>query len=239
MNKVTFFVFFFAFLAFGQRAERLDRATATRAWDMAVSLPSDTPQISGGGLVVVPVTNETGRKVWLVTTQPGTYLLQGRNCDGRETRLGELSWETNPHIPGVNMQIFDSVALQMAAPFMPQLCFIDVVYVADGKIEKSSAGVNPWAGEVSNPRVGSEGVTQDGQYYVAIGLVPADSVAILGQGSVATEIRNSPMGTSIVIFPPLGLPPAGPTTLTVCTKGICSSVVFERKMAPTSTYEKG
>lgn len=227
-------------MAFGQRVEKLDRQTATRAWDLAMSLPSGTPQVTRGGLVVENEINGIGRKVWLVATQPGTYLLQGRNCsEGEETKLGELSWETNPHIPSVFMQIFDSTALQMAAPFMPQPCSIDVMYVADGRIEKSSVGVSPWVGEPSHLKVGSEGFTQDGQYYLAIGLVPTDSVAILGRTSVATEIRNSPTGTSVIFFPPTSLPPVGPTTLTVCTKGMCSSVVFERKIAPTSPSEKG
>jgi len=237
MNKMIFCLILTAFMAFGQRAEKLDRAAATRAWDMAVSLPSDTPQVSGGGLVVENETNGIGRKAWLVTTQPGTYLLRGRNCSGEETKLGELG--LSDRAISYSVQILDTVGLQMAAPFFPQFCTVDVLRINEGRIEGSSAGVNPWVGEPSHLKVGGEGVTQDGQYYVAIGLVPADSVAILGRGSVATEIRNSPMGTSIVIFPPLGLPPFGPTTLTVCTKGICSSVVFERKMASTGPSEKG
>jgi len=239
VNKVTFFLFFFAFLAFGQRAEKVDRAIAARAWDIAVSLPSDTPQISKGGLVIENEVNGIGRRVWLVATNPGTYLLQGKNCSGGEMKLGEVGWEASPYFPVFSMQVLDTVSLQMAAPFMEQLCSIDAIYVAGGKIEKSSAGVNPWAGEAPSLKVGSEGMTPEGQYYVAISLIPSGSVAILGRTSVATEIRSSPMGTSVIFFPPTSLPPVGPTTLTVCIKGVCSSVTFERKLSLTSSPAKG
>lgn len=237
MNKMIFCFFFFAFLAFGQRAEKIDRQAATRAWDLAMSLPSDTPQISGGAPVVENEINGVGRRVWLVATKPGTYLLKGV-CGDEETKLGTLGIG-EMFTTAYSLPVLDTAALQMAAPFFGQFCSVDVIRINGGVIEKSSTVVNAWVGEPSSLRVGSEGITPEGQYYLAIGAISQESVAVLGRSSVATEIRNSLAGTTVLVFPFEGLPPAGPTTLTVCTKGVCSSVIFERKLTPAGSSEKG
>ena len=85
------FLISFAFLAISQGAEKmLDQHAATAAWAAADFLPPDTPQISAGGLPVESEANGVGRRVLAVYSQPGTYLLRGKTCNGRVRELGEL-----------------------------------------------------------------------------------------------------------------------------------------------------
>ena len=239
MKKLTFCFASFAFLAFGQKAEtvKMDRHATAQAWaTVNFPLPSDTPSISGGGLITESEINGFGRKVWLTTTQPGTYLLQGKNCNGDEVKLGELGWGDQI---GSNL-IYDSSALSGALPFFLQLCSVEVVRLDKGKIERLAVEVNPWQASTPGPQFGSEGVMKgDGRYFVALPSLPADATVIVGRLLIATEIQRSPT-SNIVMFPAgAGLPPLGPTTLTVCSKGHCSTTTFERKVGAPGSGGKG
>ena len=244
MKNLTIFVFCMIFttsFAFaGEGVERMERNAAAQAWaSVNVPLPEDTPSISGGGLVVESEINGVGRKVWLTFSQPGSYLLLGHTCSGEEVRLGELGWETNPYTPQGSVLIYDGNVANLATPFLPQLCVIGAIRVGGGQIERSVAEINPWgrSASVEFP-IGSEGFTSDGKYYLALLPLQEDTTVILGREVIAEEIRRSPAG-SIVVFPQVGMPPPGPTTLTVCGGGQCASTVFQRKLAVSANNGKG
>ena len=217
--------------------EQMDRTAAAQAWaSVNIPLPQDTPSISGGGLVVESEPNGVGRKVWLTFSASGVYLIQGNICgdEGNSIRFGELYWELNPYTSQANALIYDSAGLISALPYFPQICSVDVIRINMGRIEKLSAWVNPWWMLSTRPtqewRIGSEGTTPEGQYYVTLGgTIPADATVIIGRSLIATEIRQSPAG-AVAVFPQEGMPPVGPTTLTVCSGGKCNSIIFERKV---------
>lgn len=251
MKKLTFCLILFAFLAFGQKSEiqKMDRNAATQAWAaISFPLPPDTPSITGGGLIVESETNGWNRKVWLTATRPGAYLLQGKTCNGDDMKLGEVYWEANypslPSVPSVSSSpsfgglVFDSVALASAFPFASQMCSVEAIRLDKGKIEKSSVEVNPWQQPSPAFQFGSEGITKDGRYFVAMPLLPADAIVILGRSMIATEIQRSPTN-NIVVFPQVGMPPVGPTTITVCSGGKCTTTTFERKVAVETPGGKG
>lgn len=178
MKKMFFALFLFAFLAFGQKAEMMDRAAATQAWAaVGMPLPPDTPSITGGGIIVESETNNVGRKVWLVYSQPGAYLLQGKTCNGDEVRLGELQWELNPYSQSGGAMIFDSAAMTYALPFFSQICSIDVLRIGVGRIERSSVEISPWQqpSPIPGPQVVAESVDTGGAYYkITINTPPAE-----------------------------------------------------------------
>lgn len=225
----VFCLFFITFLAFGQEVKKLDRNTAARAWAMVnMSLPQDTPTISGGGLVVESETNGTGRKVWLLVSQPGTYLFQAVPCGGsEEVKIGEIYWESINYGP-FSIAIFDGAALSSGLPYLSQFCLVEAIHINNSRIEKSSVIVNPWDRGVPKNQF-SEGVTPDGVYYISTGLLPQDAVVIMGRYTIATDIKSSPFGTT-VFFPQGWLPPAGPATLTVCSGGRCNTNTYETRV---------
>lgn len=243
MKKLIFVLFLFVFLAFGQKAEtvKMDRHAATQAWaTVNFPLPLDTPSITGGGIVVERETNGAGYKLWVVYSMPGTYLMVGQSCDGGdELKLGELYWEPNPYNQIGSAVVFDSIALNSALPFFSQVCAVGLLRVDKGRIERSVVETNPWRKSAASPfPVGSEGVAPNGRYFLALLSLPADAVVILGRGVIAEGIQRSPTG-SIAVFPQVGMPPLGPTTITVCTRGHCGTTTFERKVEMPSSHGKG
>jgi hypothetical protein len=237
---VVFSLIFVVFSAFGQKNEtrRLDRSAATTAWSQAMSLPSDTPAITAGGLVVESETNGFGRKVWLIATQSGTYLLQGNTCSGEQVRLGELGWETSPENSMMNVQIFDSSALGAGLPFF-QLCSVEVIRLDKGKIERLVVDVNSWQSSSAAKVQVAESLLEDGRYQVSTN-IPADggATAILSRYTIG-KVETTLFGSTIT-FPSGNLPPAGLTTLTVCSqKGGCTTTTFERKIVVPYSGGKG
>ena len=239
MRTLTIFCLLsFASLAFGQKVEKMDRHAAAQVWAaISFPLPPDTPPITGGGLVKeVGVNDSSSRKVWFPYSQPGEYLMRGNTCDGEEVKLGGLNWEPNPYNQtGLNL-IFDGAA-QPTFPSMSPVCTIDVIRVHKGQVERSVVNANPWQPAAPGFQFGSEG-TKDGRYSVAMTPLPTDAVVILGRSVIATEIQRSPT-TSIAIFPLVGIPPIGLTTLTVCSKVGCNTITFERKMEVPTSGGKG
>lgn len=219
----------------------MSRSVAAPDW-AAVSfpLPADTPSISGGGLVVEAEPNGIGRKVWLVATQPGTYLFVGQDCEGGDdVRLGEFIWETNQYVRVVSVSIFDGVAMVSALPFSPPICSIGALRLQKGVVERSVVEVNPWrqSSSVGLFPIGDESMIS-GRYSLSLLVLPADAIAIIGRSGVG-EVRNSPFG-SVVVFPAdLTLSPPGPTTLTICSKGLCGSTIFQRKTVVEAPYSGG
>jgi len=232
MRTFLIFCISFSFLALGgQKVEKLDRQAAEQAWMAVGSLPDNTPDLKNGGIVVERELNGTGRRVWFVTEESGTYLFRGKTCDGGEMRLGELYWEVQP---GYDLSVWflDTNAMGMAASFAPQVCVIEVIRLDKGRIERISVEINPWQ-PPTGPKLqfGSEGMNLEGRYYVSVAqpLAPG-AVAILGRNIIG-EVKATPFG-SVITFPAgIYLPPMGPTTLTICQEGQCSSVVYERKTA--------
>lgn len=241
MKTLTFCLIFSCFLAFGQRndVQKLDRHAAAQAWSAAnVSLPDNTPSISGGGLVIESEVNGVGRKVWLIATQSGSYLLQGKTCGGEDVRLGELGWEASQYSSSMIAMIFDTSAMTSALPFFPQICTIEVLRIDKGRIERSSTEVNPWQPQAPKLQIGAEGITNDGHYYVSTSTLPGDAIVVLGRSMVA-EVRSTPFGSTVLLPANTYLPPAGVTTLTVCSKGRCNTTAFERKLSVETPGGKG
>ncbi len=245
MRTLTIFCLLsFTSLAFGQKVEKMDRHAAAQAWAaISFPLPQDTPSVSGGGLVIERGLNgDAGRKVWSAFTQPGSYLLRGKTCSGEETKLGELGWETNQNNQVNSNLIYDGATPSPTFPLMSQICSVDAIRIDKGKIEGSSVvDVNPWQ-QPATPgfQFGSESVTKDGRYSVATTPLPVDAVVIIGRNAVATEIQRSPTSSVAILPAGANLPPIGPATITVCSKGKCGTITFERKMeVPTSGSGKG
>jgi hypothetical protein len=235
--KITVFCLFSIALAFGQQAKKMDHDSVARAWNTAMSLPSDTPPVSGGGLTANFETDGVECNVWLVATLPGTYLLRGNKCNGGKMDLGDLQWETAPS-PSFSGPVFKSGAQSIATPQASVLCSVDLLRIDRGRIEQSSVNINLWNQTDPKPQFGSEG-TKEGRYYVATGILPTDATVLVGR--VVAEIQRSPMGSICILPAGTNLPPAGPTSLTVCSKGKCSTTTFERRIevqSPTSG-EKG
>lgn len=233
---------FAALLAMSQKAENLmkmDRATAAQAWASVSSMPTDTPGITGGGLVVESESNGSGRKVWLEATQSGQYLLQGKTCDGDVTRLGEFWFEAN-NLPTVGNSagflglVFDSGAMGAATPFAPQICSVEAIRIDKGTKELSSVWIEPWWGNPPSVQVTGEGVIGEKYAITVASAIPADAIMILGRQTLAEKIQRLQTGANIITFPAVNMPPLGPTTLTICSKGQCVTTTFDRKVAQSS-----
>lgn len=235
-------LFSIAFLAFGQqKVTKMERHEANSAWAMASQTAiENAPSIPRGGLVVESEPNGFGKRAWLVYSQSGNYLIQLNTCNGDTIKAGEMSVEIGqPEWIG-NAIAFDSAVLGSAMQFFPQVCAVEVIYTNGGKFAKSTISVNPWGGETPRFRFGSEGILDDGRYYIAISPLPEDAVVVLGRSLIASEIRRSPMGSSVVIFPQgFYEPRSGLTTFTVCSEGKCISTTFERKIVPGYVGGKG
>lgn len=240
MKSITFCLFLIAFTAFGQKVEKMNpRAAAEARAGVSFPVPNGTPSLSDGGLVVESEPNGVGRKVWLVVTQPGTYLLQGRTCNGDEVRLGELHWETNPYHQTLSAMVYDGEAMIFAAPFFPQVCTVEVLRVDSGRIERSWNDVNPWfPAPTTKLQIGADGIGKDGRYFVSVSSLPSDAVVIIGRSAVG-EVQSTPFGSVITLPEGVHLPPAGTTTLTVCTEGRCETTTYERKFVVSPSSGKG
>lgn len=240
-SLILMFIFVLGRLA---GAEKIDPQVAAQAQAAVnLALPGELPSLTGGGIVVEKEPNGIGRKVWVVIKAPGIYVLQGTACEGRELPLGTIYYEAprQQQDPVGLAVIFDSVAVVTAVPYFPQVCSIDVFRVEQGRVERSTVEINPWGSRTSPElHVGSEGLTQDGRYFLSVEILPPDATVIIGRSMVAAEIQRSPAG-SIVVFPKdTTMPPPGPTTLTLCTKGKCGTTTFERKLvAPPPQGGKG
>lgn len=213
---------------FGEKVSMQDRAAAS------FPLPNDTPSISNGGLIVEDV-NGYGKKVMLTFTNPGFYLVSGKNCGGGEMlSLGEFYWDPSKTQSSTN-QVFDAVAYGNAMPYAALPCLLEVVFVGRGKIERSIVDVSSYQAQLPTTnslkiQVIGESATKTGQYQITTGGLPKDAVVILGRG-VLGSIQTNLGGSNIITFPPDAyLPNVGATTVTLCSQGRCGTSTYERKL---------
>ncbi len=220
-------------MARGEKVSQADRMAA------AFPLPDDTPSITGGGLVVEVEPNGVGRKVWLVASQSGSYISQGKSCGGSDAMpLAELFFDrAQPNQPqSMTLLIFDSAALSTGLPNFQPPCSIDLIRVDKGRVEKVAVQVNSYQPQpTSSLRVqvlGESFSPQDGRYRIGITTLPKDAVVILGRGVIGVSaITTLPTVGNTFSFPAdTYLPPAGPTTITICSAGRCGTTTFERKV---------
>lgn len=233
MKTLTVFCFLFAFLAFGQKAEttKMSREAASQAWAAVTNLPPDTPSIIGGGLVIESEPNGIGRRVWLSFSQPGVYLMRGIPCGGEGVQLGELYAEPNPYGPS-NAMIYDGIALGSALPYFSPFCSIEVIHLDKGRLERSLVDTNPWQPPTptGTPKFQVGGETAvNGLYQISVPRLPEDAIVILGRGATG-KVATTPFGSTVTFPTGVYLPPAGPTTLTVCSAGRCTTTTFERRL---------
>lgn len=246
MTKTSFlavFCLFSALSAFGQSkmgtTATMNREAAAQAWATAINLPPDTPGVQGGGLVIEPESNGSGKKVWTAFTQLGQYILVEKSCEGDSRKLGDLGWEPNPYSQVGGGMVLDTNTHSASKPYAPQICEVEMVRFGPGRPERSIVDVSPWQNAKAEFQITGEGVQKD-RYYVSMGKLPDDAVVILGRQSVAVEIQRNLVGT-VVYFNPTNLPSQlGPTTITVCSKGRCSPpTVYNRQVATEPQSGKG
>jgi len=238
-----------ASLAIGQQANRnikkLDSRSLAHAWASVGrgQLPVNTPSITGGGLVVESGVNGSGgRTVLLTMSQHGTYLFQGVRCDGDFEDLGGVDWQEGPLVPQT-LTILDLLSKNRATPFAGSICSVDVVRYNGGRIERDSVSVADVFWQQSPPEfhVTNESISGS-KYVVSISSVALseDTIAILGQQLMTTEILRTPVGTTFIAFPD-EYGPAGPSTLTICQKGTCRTITYQRQVfgSPSTGGGKG
>ncbi len=236
-KKVLSLVFLSSLAAFGQNGNAprsLDRAATRQARDSApLALPTNTPNILGGGLVTEPEPNGIGQKVWLVFSQPGTYLPQittlaeDGTCNGAVVPMNGIymGQVADPPIP---WPIFDSQATQTGMSLFPGACRIDVSRINGGRIEASRVELSPWQPKVQNFRVSTENIV-DGVYTLSTSGVATEATVILGRGAIGS-VGLTPFGVTLRFTTNVWLPPSGLTTLTICSKGLCESTTYERRL---------
>lgn len=233
--RIALFLTFSAILAYGQLGNhvlKMNKAQADEAWSAVISLPDSLPPISGGGLVVEPEVNGSGRMVWLLATKPGSYLFSARTCNGNEMKLGEIYIDQQNSGMGLSYPIIDTAKLGMAAPFLHQLCQVDAIRLFSGSLERSFVDIG-WRPEPPpTTMVVSEAMSYGsgtpGQYVIAVsGFVPSlGSTVILGRYSIG-QVR----GSTITFVGDQGA--AGLTTLTICSSsGECITSVYSRRRGP-------
>lgn len=233
MKTILFAIAFSSLLAFGQKGEmkKMNAQAAVEAWaGVNYQLPENTPQITGGALITEAEPNGFGRKVWLLATQSGAYLVRGKDCVGSEIRLGEVELEANPqaapHTPAAVVAVYDSNLLSNL-PFFPQVCTVEVLRISKGRIERNWVGVDPWDVSVTKIEVGNEGVTPDGKFQLSIPTVPPDGIVVVGRETIAST-QTTPFSSIVSIPATTPLPPSA-ITVTVCTQGRCISFSYERR----------
>ncbi len=224
--KTSFCLLIFCFLAFGQKEQRvLTQEEARVAWgDVGITIPNDTPQITGGALITEREINDLGRKVWVTMTQPGTYLFAGTTCAGDDMKFGVIYLER-----GVSsVLILDTKMLQQALPFHSSLCSVAAIRIHQGKIERSMVETNPWNPSPLPPIQVKEGIS-GGRYLLILDVpIPSGTRVMVGRSALG-ELQ----GVNTIVFSSGSeLPPLGLTTITFCSpkNGECASTTFERKI---------
>lgn len=233
MKPLAYFFLFASFLAFGQeKPVPLTPEQSATAWARVEPFlkttdraASNMPPIGGAALVTERRLNEEGERILLVYSLPGTYLLQGSTCQGDSLRLGEF-WYDGPTLfmPAI---VLDTERRFEGAPFAPTICFIRVFRLAGGQVEEFGVivGSRP---TIPPAKVMAEAVNGRGEYSLTLSGVDPEATVVIGKSAISLQKERLPDGSIRVTFPGVWIPPAGPTTLTICRQGKCETQVFER-----------
>lgn len=223
-------------LAFGQQKPvPLTPEQSSAAWaqvgpsaKMVYRATSGMPAINGGALVTERQVNEYGERIWLIYSLPGTYLIQGVTCQGAPSDLGGFEYQG----PALFMPVLtlDTNRRFEALPFAPNICFINTFRLSGGRVEQLGilVGSRPTIPPV---RVMAEAVNGRGEYFLTLSGVSLEATIAVGKSAISLQKEQLPDGSVRVVFPAgIWIPPAGPTTLTICRFGSCETQVFERRV---------
>lgn len=234
--KLIVFALAFAAVLFGQdhnqintNIRTLSRTEAKTAWaTVNFSAPADLPPVTDGGLLVEAQANDSGVRVVAVFRQPGQYMLEGLRCNGRKTEIDEWQIDSSPELYTSFQVFYDSQVAERGIRTFGCFTSMSLLRIYSGTIQRSEVNLDRWNDTAPKPQVKGESVNGN-SYVITVDLMPADAVVILGRNIIG-EVRGNISGSSQVWFKQAGLLSRGPMTVTLCSKGRCSTSTYESRI---------